>query len=100
MEKIIKGDTVLNKTDGLKYIVDSVESYGDITVIFTEGDKSKCIPINEVKRVKVQTLSDYFLKLFKGKELSEEENVEVTNKLKSLKPVTILPLDPNFLKSR
>lgn len=98
MEKIFKGDTVIDKVSGEKYLVESIEVYNNITVIFTEGVKTKCIPINQVYKIK--SLSYYFLKLFKGENLTNDEENEVTNKLKDLKPVTILPLDPNFLKSR
>jgi hypothetical protein len=98
MEKIFKGDTVIDKVNGEKYLVESIEVYDNITVIFTDGVKTKCVPINQVYKLK--SLSYYFLKLFKGEKLTNDEDNEVTSKLKVLKPVTILPLDPNFLKSR
>ena len=98
MENINKGDTVQHITTRLNYVVDSIENYDGIIVIFTEGSICKCIPINEVKKIKSHTLSDYFLKLFKGEKLTDDEDFELTNKLKPLKLVTILPLDPNSLK--
>ena len=39
MENINKGDSVLNTKTNTEYVVESVETYGNTTVVFTEGDK-------------------------------------------------------------
>lgn len=42
-----KGDKIIDKRDGLTHEIEAVESFEDVTVIFTES--SKCIPIESVK---------------------------------------------------
>ena len=42
-----KGDIIKDIRDGSTHMIESVESFGVDTVIFTEG--SKCIPVKSVK---------------------------------------------------
>ena len=60
-----KGDKIIDKRDGVTHEIESVESFGDITVIFTES--SKCIPIGLVKPISemINKIKNIFDKLIK-----------------------------------
>lgn len=49
MDKIIKGSKIKNNKLGTFHIVESVENYDDITLVYTED--VKCFPVKEVERV-------------------------------------------------
>lgn len=95
MEIFKKGDTILNKWDNKKYVVDYVECIGEISVIFTDDTPCKCIPLSEVIKVPNNFLSDYFIRLFKKEKLTIDEENDLSDRLKKLKPVTILPFNPD-----
>jgi hypothetical protein len=97
MKGLKKGDTILNKWDNKKYIVDYVECIDEISVVFTDCTPCKCIPLSEVVKVQNNLISDYFIRLFKGEKLNDDEENDLSDRLKKLKPVTILPTDPNFI---
>lgn len=98
MEVLIKGDKIISNLDNKEYVVDCVEILDDVSVVFTDGLPCKCIPINNVTKAPKNALANYFIKLFNGEKLTQVEENELTNKLSKLKPVTILPTDPDFLK--
>ena len=98
MKSLKKGDTILNKWDNKKYVVDYVECIDEISVIFTHGIPCKCIPLSEVIKVPNNILSDYFIRLFKKEKLTIDEENDLSDRLKKLKPVTILPFNPNEYK--
>jgi hypothetical protein len=97
MKGLKKGDTILNKWDNKRYIVDYVESIDEMLVVFTDGTPCKCIPLSEVVKVQNNLISDYFIRLFKGEKLNDDEENDLSDRLKKLKPVTILPADPDFI---
>jgi hypothetical protein len=97
MKSLKKGDTILNKWDNKKYVVDYVECIDEMSVVFTDGTPCKCIPLSEVMKVPNNPLSDYFIRLFKKEKLTTEEENDLSDRLKKLKPVTILPTDPDFI---
>jgi hypothetical protein len=46
MNEIVKGSEVYHKVSNTKHIVESIESFDNVTLVFTED--SKCFPIKEV----------------------------------------------------
>ena len=60
-----KGDKIIDKRDGLTHEIESIESLGGNTVIFTES--SKCIPMESVKLIseKINKIKNIFTKLIK-----------------------------------
>ena len=93
--KILKnGDIILDNLSGKKHIVDYIESFDDISVIFTNETPCKCIPIDRVTKVPNNLVSEYFIRLFKGDKLNKDEEKDLNDRLTKLKPVTILP--PNL----
>ena len=52
-----KGDKIKDNKSGLTHIIESIESFGEDTVIFTED--SKCLPMEQVSVMNiVETYSD------------------------------------------
>ena len=98
MKGLKKGDTILNKWDNKKYVVDYVECIDEMSVVFTDGTPCKCIPLIEVIKVSNNLLSDYFIRLFNKEKLTINEENDLSDRLKKLKPVTILPFNPNEYK--
>jgi hypothetical protein len=92
------GDKIRNKKTNTIHIVDSIDVFDGLTLIFTKD--IKYIPINDVEIVPESLISKYFIKLFRGEELNCDEETELNNKLIELKPITILPFDSDFLKRR
>jgi hypothetical protein len=58
-----KGDKIIDKRDGSTHEVESLESFGNVIVIFTES--SKCIPIESVKLISgtINLIKNVFIKL-------------------------------------
>tara|TARA_B100000497_G_C7300170_1_gene204076 strand:- start:55 stop:309 length:255 start_codon:yes stop_codon:yes gene_type:complete len=58
-----KGDKIIDKRDGVTHEIEAVESFEDVTVIFTES--SKCIPIESVKLINgtINLIKNVFTKL-------------------------------------
>jgi ferredoxin-fold anticodon binding domain-containing protein len=93
MENLIKGDKIVNIIDKQEYIVDYVETVGDISVVFTDDTHCKCIPLKNVKKIAGNLLASYFIKLFNGEKLTENEENDLTNRLVKLNTVTISPFE-------
>jgi hypothetical protein len=94
MDNISKGDKILNTNTNVEYVVDVVETYGNTTVVFTEGVKSTCLPISEIIKIPKSWLANYFLKKLKGFEITDFEEKKFNETLIEFKPVTIKPFCP------
>lgn len=97
MENIIKGDKVLNTNTNTEYVVESVETYGDITVVFTEGDKCDCLPISEIIKIPQSWLSNFLLKILNNDHISDIEEKKFCESLPNLNFVTCKPYNPGDL---
>jgi hypothetical protein len=94
MENINKGDSVLNTKTNTEYVVESVETYGNTTVVFTEGDKCTCLPISEIIKVPKSWLSNYLLKILNKSPISDIEEKKFDECLSKLNLVTVKPFEP------
>lgn len=93
MNNISKGDKILNTNTNVEYVVDVVETYGDTTVVFTEGDKSTCHPISEIIKIPKSWLSNYILKKMTKLYVSDFEEKKFEEVLMKLRPVKINRFD-------
>lgn len=84
MKGLKKGDTILNKWDNKKYIVDYVECIDEISVVFTDCTSCKCIPLSEVIKVQNNLISDYFIRLFKDEKLTIDEENDLLGRFKKI----------------
>jgi hypothetical protein len=91
------GDRIKNKKTNTIHIVESIDRFDETILVFTKD--IKYIPINDIEIVSESVISKFFIKLFKGEKLTHIEESELTNKLIELKPISILPTDPNFFKN-
>jgi len=91
MENIIKGDRILNINTNTEYEVESVETYGTTTVVYTEGDKCDCLPISEIIKVPKSWLSNFISKKLNKSYVSDIEEKKFDECLSKLKLVTIKP---------
>jgi hypothetical protein len=98
MENINKGDSVLNTKTNTEYVVESVETYGNSTVVFTEGDKCTCLPISEIIKVPKSWLSNYLLKILNKSPISDIEEKKFCESLPNLSFVTCKPYNPGDLR--
>lgn len=94
MDNITKGDKILNTNTNVEYVVDVVETYGDTTVVFTEGVKSTCHPISEIIKIPKSWLANHFLKTINKSPITEFEEKKFVDSLKKVKLVTINKFDP------
>ena len=94
MENINKGDSVLNTKTNTEYVVESIETYENITVVFTEGDKCTCLPISEIIKVPKSWLSNFISKKLNKFYVSDIEEKKFDECLSKLKLVTIKPYYP------
>jgi hypothetical protein len=94
MENINKGDSVLNTKTNTEYVVESVETYGNTTVVFTEGDKCACLPISEIIKTPKSWLSNFISKKLNKFYVSDIEEKKFDECLSKLKLVTIKPYYP------
>jgi|688.fasta_scaffold1462132_2 hypothetical protein len=94
MENINKGDSVLNTKTNTEYVVESVETYGNTTVVFTEGDKCTCLPISEIIKTPKSWLSNFISKKLNKFYVSDIEEKKFDECLSKLKLVTIKPYYP------
>jgi hypothetical protein len=94
MDNISKGDKILNTNTNVEYVVDVVETYGDTTVVFTEGVKSTCHPISEIIKIPKSWLANHFLKTIKKSPITEFEEKKFDESLQKLKLVKIEKFDP------
>jgi len=91
MENINKGDSVLNTKTNTEYVVESVETYGNTTVVFTEGDKCTCLPISEIIKTPKSWLSNFISKKLNKFYVSDIEEKKFDECLSKLKLVIIKP---------
>lgn len=79
---IKKGYIIKNKKTGNKHIVESVDYYDNITLVFTED--SKYIPLDDIEFCSKSKLSDFFLSIFYNESsvISKEEIVNFFGKKK------------------
>lgn len=94
MDNISKGDKILNTNTNMEYVVDVVETYGDTSVVFTEGVKSTCLPISEIIKIPKSWLSNYLLKKLSKSYISDFEEKKFDEVLMNLKPIKINKFDP------
>jgi len=66
-----KGDKIKDIKNGSIHIIESIESFDDNTVIFTED--SKCLPIDKVKEI---TLTEEIVETLNKDTLVVEEYIE------------------------
>lgn len=95
MENINKGDSVLNTKTNTEYVVESLETYGNTTVVFTEGDKCNCLPISEIIKVPKSWLSNFILKKLNKSYVSDIEEKKFDECLSQLNLVTVTPFEPS-----
>ena len=98
MIHILKGDLILNKKTNTEHVVESVETFNNSIVVFTDEDKCNCIPISEIIKIPKLKLAYYFLKKLNNITLSKNEESYVDERFKELKLVSIAPFDPTFFK--
>lgn len=72
------GDKIRSISKKSKHIVESVESFEEVTVIFTED--VKCFPVDDVEKDYDSFIAEYFLKIFNGITPNQEEK----NKFKKI----------------
>jgi hypothetical protein len=91
MENINKGDIILNIKTNTEYVVESVETYGNSTVVFTEGDKCTCLPISEIIKAPKSWLSNFLLKILNNSHISDIEEKKFCESLPNLDFITCKP---------
>jgi hypothetical protein len=95
MDNISKGDKILNTNTNVEYVVDVVETYGDTTVVFTEGIKSTCLPISDIIKIPKSWLLNHFLKTINKLHITEFEEKKFVEDLSKLKLIKINKFDPS-----
>jgi hypothetical protein len=91
MENIIKGDRILNINTNVEYIVESIETYNNNTVVFTEGVKCLCLPISEIIKIPQSWISNFLLKILNKSHISDIEERNFDECLSKLNLVTCKP---------
>ena len=76
----------MNKKTNIVHIVESIDVYDEITLVFTND--SKYIPIEDVEIVLESTISIYFIKVFKNEKIEPWLELDVFNKLKKFKLIS------------
>lgn len=94
MDNITKGDKILNTNTNMEYVVDVVETYGDTTVVFTEGVKSTCHPISEIIKIPKSWLANFLLKKINKSVIDNFEEKKFDESLQKLELVKIKKFDP------
>ena len=69
------GDTISSITKKTKHVIESIETIGGTTVVFTED--VKCFPISDVKKEFDSFVSEYFTKVFSGQTVTEEDRLRL-----------------------
>jgi|694.fasta_scaffold62588_5 hypothetical protein len=84
MDKIIKGSKIKNNKLGTFHIVESVEIYDDVTLVYTED--VKCFPIKEIEHTVTlhEKLCNLFLSLIHPNEVTCNPDKETTDELDRL----------------
>jgi hypothetical protein len=79
---IKKGDIIKDKKTNTKHIVESIDYYDNITLIFTED--SKYIPIENVQKCTKTKLGDFIIGLFTNTDMgvNDSEIVDIFRKNK------------------
>ena len=94
MENIIKGDKVLNSKTNVEYVVDIVETHGDVTVVFTEGHQTTCHPISDIIKIPKSWLANFLLKKINKSVIDNFEEKKFDESLRKLELVKIKKFDP------
>jgi hypothetical protein len=87
MKNFKKGDYIECVDKKTKHVIESLETIENITVIFTED--SKCFPIEKIKKSDRSIVGSFFAKILRGKQVTEEEQKEVNNRMKNLNVVYV-----------
>jgi hypothetical protein len=87
MKNFKKGDYIECVDKKTKHVIESLETIENITVIFTED--SKCFPVEKIRKVDTSVIGSFFSKLLRGKQVTEEEQKEVINRMKNLNVVYV-----------
>ena len=95
MGNINKGDIILNTITNTEYVVESIETHENTTVVFTEGDKCTCLPISEIIRVPKSWLSNFISKKLNKSYVSDIEEKKFDECLSQLNLVTVTPFEPS-----
>ena len=71
------GDKIINIVDNTEHTIESIEFFKNETVIFTQGLKTKCLPISQVIKKPSFDFLNCIKKMIDDKELTkfEEENL-------------------------
>ena len=77
------GDKIKNKKTNTTHIVDSIDVFDELTLIYTKD--SKYIPINDVEFVSNSIISKYFIKLFNNEKIDADLELKCNDELKKLK---------------
>jgi len=88
MEKIIKGDYIVDIVKGTKHCVDSIEVIDNQTIIFTED--SKCFPVEKIKKSHRSSIGNYFYKIFNKEPITIEEEENAILNMKELNLVYVV----------
>jgi hypothetical protein len=77
MENFKIGDKIINIVDNTEHTIESIEFFKNETVIFTQGLKTKCLPISQVIKKPSFDFLNCIKKMIDDKELTkfEEENL-------------------------
>jgi hypothetical protein len=77
MENFKIGDKIINIVDNTEHTIESIEFFENETVIFTQGLKTKCLPISQVIKKHSFDFLNCIKKMIDDKELTkfEEENL-------------------------
>ena len=97
MGNINKGDIILNTITNTEYVVESIETHENTTVVFTEGDECTCLPISEIIKVPKSWLSSFILKKLNKSYVSDVEEKKFDECLLKLNLVTSKPYNPEDL---
>ena len=97
MGNINKGDIILNTITNTEYVVESIETHENTTVVFTEGDECTCLPISEIIKVPKSWLSSFILKKLNNSYVSDVEEKKFDECLLKLNLVTSKPYNPEDL---
>lgn len=97
MENIIKGDRILDINTNTEYVVESIETYDNNTVVFTEDVKCSCLPISEIIKIPQSWLSNFLLKILNKDHISDIEEKNFCESLPNLNFVTCKPYNPGDL---
>ena len=93
MGKFKIGDKIINIVDNTEHTIESIEFFENETVIFTQGLKTKCLPISQVIIKPSFDILNCIEKMIDDKELTKFEQENLFKCLFGDKEIIIKPFD-------